>query len=205
MILNKISIALKVFFNSTFETNLPRNIKLLIFDGESVGELKNIIGNTKYFILETRINRIRKIYINKNIIFSIIKNFKKNNLINAYLLSVINEINPKVVFTFIDNSFKFSIFSKNENRRFQFVALQNGARYEHKIFNQLIKKKIEVNFRRFFIPNFLCFGQHEINDYQKNKQQIKKFFKVGSLKLSNYLHFKKKRKLKVKKNYWIFF
>ena len=42
MILNKISIALKVFFNSTFETNLPRNIKLLIFDGESVGELKNI-------------------------------------------------------------------------------------------------------------------------------------------------------------------
>ena len=143
MILNKISIALKVFFNSTFETNLPRNIKLLIFDGESVGELKNIIGNTKYFILETRINRIRKIYINKNIIFSIIKNFKKNNLINAYLLSVINEINPKVVFTFIDNSFKFSIFSKNENRRFQFVALQNGARYEHKIFNQLIKKKLK--------------------------------------------------------------
>lgn len=199
MILNKIFFFAKFFLNLKFKFDLPKNIELLIFDGESFDELKNVISDSKYFILETRINRIKKIYLNKNIIISIINNFKKNGFFNAYLLSVINQINPKIIFTFIDNSFKFSIFSQKKNKKYNFLALQNGARYEHKIYNQLTKKKIKNNFKRFFIPYFLCFGQHEINDYKKNKQQIKKFIKVGSLRLSNYLNFKKKNKIRIKK------
>ena len=43
-------------------------------------------------------------------------------------------------------------------------------------------------FDKFYIPYFLCFGQHEINEYKKNNIKVKNFFKVGSLRTSNFLH-----------------
>ena len=140
MKLNEIFLLIKVIFNSSIDSYPPKNIKLLIFDGESVGELRNVLSGFKYFILETRFHRIKKFYINRNIIFSIIRNYKKN-LFDAYLLSLIDEIKPKVIFTFIDNSHKFTEFSLNRKNQYNFVALQNGARYEHKITNKLLKKK----------------------------------------------------------------
>ena len=102
-------------------------------------------------------------------------------LFNSYLLGLIDEINPKVIFTFMDNGHRFSKFSELRKKNFKFVALQNGARYEHKIIN-LLKKKRKINFSRFSIPYYLCFGQHEIDDFKKTNQNIGKFKIVGSLK-----------------------
>ena len=96
-------------------------------------------------------------------------------------------IKPKVVFTFIDNSFKFSEFALLRKNKHKFIALQNGARYEHKILKILYDKKIINKKKNFFIPNYLCFGTNEIEDYKKHDQNIKKFTRVGSLKLSNFL------------------
>lgn len=201
MILGKIILFIKIIFKSNFKNRLPDNIKLLIFDGESINGLQNILKDFEYFVLETRFHRIKTIYFNKRIFFSIFKNLKKG-FYNAYLLSIIDEINPKVIFTFIDNSYKFSLFSKYRKNKYIFVALQNGARYEHKITNELIKKKIKSNSIKFNIPNFLCFGDYEVHDYKKNNQLVTNFLKVGSLKLSNYISFKKKNKIKIKKNFF---
>ena len=67
-----------------------------------------------------------------------------------------------------------------------------------KYLDYYIKKIIDKNHFKFHIPNFLCFGENEIKDYKKNKQLIKKFTKVGSLRISNYLNSKKiKRRKKV--------
>ena len=77
MNLDKIFLFIKVILNSSYESNLPKNIKLLIFDGESLNELQNVLNSFNFFVLETRFHRIKKFYVNKNIIFSIIKNIKK--------------------------------------------------------------------------------------------------------------------------------
>ena len=156
-----------------------------------------IISNSRLaWSIVSRIDRVREIYLSKEILYLIINNFQKN-IFNSYLLSIIDQINPKIIFTFIDNSYRFSEFSKLRANKYRFIALQNGARYEHKIIKNLQKKKIKTPIKKFNIPNFLCFGDHEIRDYNKTKQNVKNFYKVGSLKLANFLFKKKQNKKKL--------
>jgi len=187
--------ALKLLLKAKFVFCSPKNYNLLIFDDASIEELKNVLINYDYFILETRVERIKKIYLSLKIIFLCFKNYR-GNILSAYLLSLIDIIHPKVVFTFIDNSYKFSELAKLRHAKYKFVALQNGARYEHKTFRYLFQKKIiGHDFDKFYIPYFLCFGQHEINEYKKNNIKVKNFFKVGSLRTSNFLHLAKKKRI----------
>ena len=186
MIFIKLFKILKLILNAKYVFHEPKKKDLLIFDGESIEELKYILLDFEYHVLETRINRVRKIYITPKIIFLVLFNFKKK-LFNSYLLTLLDIIKPKVVFTFIDNSFKFSEFALLRKNKHKFIALQNGARYEHKILKILYDKKIINKKKNFFIPNYLCFGTNEIEDYKKHDQNIKKFSRVGSLKLSNFL------------------
>ena len=98
---------IKFFFNIKKIFKDPKNYDLVIFDDESIDELEAILKNRKYFILQSRVGRIEKIYISLNIIKNFIKNYK-NKISTAYFLTLLDIIRPKVVFTFIDNSFKFS-------------------------------------------------------------------------------------------------
>jgi len=186
---------IKVFFKVKIIFKDPKNYDLVIFDDESIDELGAILKNRKYFILQSRINRIDKIYISLNIIRNIIKNYKKK-ISTAYFLSLLDIIKPKVVFTFIDNSFKFSELAKLKNQKIKFIALQNGARYEHKEFEHLYKNKIiKYNFsENFFIPYLLCYGRYEIDDFKKHNIKVNDFSVVGSLRVSNFLLKKKKIK-----------
>ncbi len=190
----------KILFCIKLNFNIPQGKKIIVFDGTSLNQLNHIIKNFDHFVLETRFQRLKEFYISKKIIFSTLKNIKMG-FFNSYLLSLIDEINPKIILTFIDNSYKFSIFSKIKKNKYKFVAIQNGARYEHKIVNLLKKKKINVQLEKFSIPYFFCFGKNEINDYKKNNQNISKFNIVGSLRLSNFLiNQKNLEKIVVKKN-----
>ena len=197
--IKKILLILKILYNAKFIFSNPKNKELLIFDGNTSEELKYVISGFNYSILETRIDRVREIYLSKEIFYLIINNFQKN-IFNSYLLSIIDQINPKIIFTFIDNSYRFSEFSKLRGNKYKFIALQNGARYEHRIIKNLQKKKIKTPIEKFNIPNFLCFGDHEINDYNKTKQNVKNFYKVGSLKLANFLFKKKQNKKEIRIN-----
>ncbi len=176
----------KILFFAKFSFSIPKNREIIVFDDTSIEQLKPIIKNFNYFILETRFENLKNIYITKKIICSTLKNIKIG-FFNSYLLSLIDQVNPQLILTFIDNSHKFSIFAKIKNDNYKFVAIQNGARYEHKIVNLLKKKKINVELEKFFIPYFFCFGKNEIRDYKKNNQKVGKFDVVGSLRLSNFL------------------
>ena len=191
--MKKLILILKKIFNSKFYFKSPPKKKLVVFDGHSFEHLIHVLKKGECIILETRFERINKFYINKNIILKTIKN-ENNNFLSSYLLAVLDEINPKVVFTFIDNSFRFSEFSEIKKKNYEFVALQNGARYEHKILNEIHRKKIDkLNFKKFNISHFFCFGSYEIADYKKYNQSIDNFYRVGSLKLSNYMKAKKQK------------
>ena len=148
-----------------------------------------------YFVLKTRLNHINKIYISHTIVCNflinliIIKNFKI-----SYLVSLILEINPKIVVTNIDNSIDFSLVARRLFKKIKFLAIQNAARYQfdEPFYDANIKKK-------YFIPELACFGDYEKSLYKRHKIEVKKFFVIGSLTLSDYQ--KKKKKSFIDKKY----
>ena len=199
MKISKVFGLFKILFCVKFNFNIPQERKIVVFDGTSLDQLNHIIKNFDHFILETRIERLKELYITKKIIFSTFKNIKIG-FFNSYLLSLIDQINPRLILTFIDNSYKFSIFSKIKRNEYIFVAVQNGVRYENKIINLLKKKKINVELEKFFIPYFFCFGKNEMDEYKQNNQSIGEFNIVGSLRLSNFLTSQKNLEKVNKKN-----
>ena len=104
--LKKLSQILIKLTNSKLKYFLPKKIDLLIFDESSVEDLKYIVKNRKYFILQTRFESVSILYINFFLFFKTILKYR-GNLWSAYLISIIEYLKPKVVLSFIDNSFKF--------------------------------------------------------------------------------------------------
>ena len=146
----------KILFFAKFSFSIPKNREIIVFDDTSIEQLKPIIKNFNYFILETRFENLKNIYITKKIICSTFQNVKIG-FFNSYLLSLIEQVNPQLVITFIDNSHKFSNFAKIKKDDHKFVAIQNGARYEHKIANLLKKKKNKCRVRKILYSLFFLF------------------------------------------------
>jgi len=193
----KLLIKSKIILQSPLETDL------IIFDNESINELKHILKNRSYFVLKSRPNKIDTIYISPKIIYFFLIYFR-GNLNTAYQASLIRILCPKIVITFIDNSFKFFDLARIFRNKITFLAIQNAARYDIILHKHEYKKGIRKSdlTRSFFIPNFLCFGRYEIKHYKKHKINVETFQPVGSLRLANFLeHERNKIKKESKKIY----
>ena len=76
------------------------------------------------------------------IIINYFFNLNKNIKI-AYLISVIETIKPKVVLTFIDNSYYFAEITRSmRNKKIVFIAIQNAARIDIAEHDYFYKKGI---------------------------------------------------------------
>ena len=200
--LTKVFKVFKVFLKSKFIFKNPDNKKLIIFDDVIFNELRLILEKKKYFLLKNRYENINNIYITLKVILNFIK-FFKGNINTAYLASIINLVNPKVVLTFHDNSPKFHDLAKIFHKKISFIAIQQAARYDVIWKNYDYKKGLTKNLNKnFFLPIFLTFGLYEKKLYKNFNIDVKKYYTVGSLKLANFLEFlKQKKKHKVKKKY----
>ena len=197
----KLLLIFKLLLKAKFVFRNPQEHKLVIFDDESYMDMKNFIFNYNFFLLQTRAENINKVYLS----FQIIKYFFKHyngNIMTAYLSSLLEIVRPKVVLTNIDNSLKFFDIAKIFDKKINFVAIQNGARYDLKRYKRLYKvKKINSDLtKNYYIPNFLCFGQFEIDDYKENEIKVKNFSKVGSLQMANFFNYIEKNKISLKKS-----
>ena len=131
-----------VIIKSNFLLKSPKKTNLLIFDNESYETIKILLNNYSHEKLVVRKHYINEVYINFNIIFNTLI-YYRGNIFSSYLIALIKEINPKVIFTFIDNSIKFSELAKRFNKinkKIHFIALQNGSRFEL-LENQLLYRK----------------------------------------------------------------
>ena len=61
--IKKILLIFKILLNAKFIFSNPKNKELLIFDGNTSEELKYVISGYNYSILETRVARVRDIYL----------------------------------------------------------------------------------------------------------------------------------------------
>ena len=199
----------KLLLKSKFVFQNPQEHKLVIFDDESYMDMKDFISGYNFFLLQTRVENINKVYFSFRVIKYFFKyyikyffKYDKGIVMTAYLSSLLEIINPKVVITKIDNSFKFFDIAKIFDNKINFVAIQNGARYDirqHKHLYKVKKANSDLT-KNYYIPNFLCFGQFEIDDYKKNAIKVKNFSKVGSLALANFFHHIEKNKIPLKKS-----
>jgi len=199
--MKRIFLIIKLIFRSKIFFREPKTSKLVIFDDESTIDINNLIKKFDHFMMPNRIHHINKIYLSFKLIKLFIKNYK-GNIMTSYLVSLLEVIKPKAVVTFIDNSEKFSDLAKELSNKIKFVAIQNAYRFEiieNDYLYKIKKNKFNVN-KYFYIPNLLCFGQHDIDLYKKYKIKVKKFISIGSLRLSNALEYIKKNKIKLKKS-----
>ena len=194
--------------NLKIRFKLPKNSDLIIFDNVSLNDLEqNLLKDLSYFVLKTRHDEIKEIYFSLELFINFAKNFelffKKNiSLQDIYFLSLIEVLNPKIVFTIIDNSYQFSTIAQNiKNKKIKFIALQGAMRHVWQLQNYMFKKKLIKNDlnKKFNIPYYLCFSQFEKNQSKSLGLNIGKFKLVGSLRLANFLL--EIKNFKIKKNY----
>lgn len=185
--IKKIRIFIYILLNVKFHILKNVKKKYVIFDKEGIDYTTKILPDNSYFILETRPHDLKKFYISQKILLNFLKNYfiKKKNLFNSYLISVIEEVNPKIVITIIDNSLKFFEISRSLEKNYKFIAIQNSARYDILRYKFEYKKKIRESdlSKNFYLPNFYSFGDYERDHYLKNNIYVKNFSKIGSLKL----------------------
>ena len=189
-----------------FKIKTPQHKEIVIFDGTSLDDLKYIIYKKKFFVLENRKDRISTIYCSLNIIITFFFNFfllffKNKNLHTIYLFTLLEKINPKIVITSIDNSFKFAELAKLLSKKIKFVAIQNANRFDYAHNLYFFKKKLSAtNLNdKYFIPNFFCFGKHEINQIRKYKINIDQVYEVGSIRVANFFKHIELNKIKLQK------
>lgn len=184
--------------------NLPKKKELVVFDNTSFHDLENILKKRDYFVLKVRINQIDKIFLNVQIIKNIFRNLQiyklkniktKNILWSSYLISLISLLKPKLVISHIDNSRKFSEISKILNENIKFMTIQNAARYD-----LIIEKENSSKVDEFYIQNFCCFGDYEIELYKLLNIKVDNFIKIGSIRKSNFFDYVKRKKILLNKN-----
>ena len=166
---------IKILFRAKIIFVKPNQYPIIIYD--DVNDMfSNVLKKGQFIPLQVREYTINTIYLNYKIIQNSIKIYIENlrlhkiNFYTSYLISVILEINPKIVLTAIDNSIKFSEIAKILHKKICFIAVQNAARYDYDKFALLFKKKIiQKNLNeKYFIPHYYCFGEFEKKNCKKN-------------------------------------
>jgi surface carbohydrate biosynthesis protein len=168
---------------------------IVIYDCINSYELSKLFENENFFILSSRREQIKNLYLSKKIILFILKNFFKRKIKLNYMIALIEEINPKLVITGIDNSVEFSKLARFYYKKKIFVAVQAANR------GDIFGNYSNLN-KNFFLPFYFCFSEFDIKLFKKRKIKVNKYLITGSLKNSFY---KYKYKNVRKKNYDICF
>jgi surface carbohydrate biosynthesis protein len=149
----------------------PSRAKIVIFDSMQANVLIPLFKGEHYEIV---CGPEEEIYITPGIIFSTIRYaLKTRDLVMAYIIAVLDRIEPSIVVTFIDNSHLFQkVASCYKNARF--LAIQNGSRF----FDMENPPGSPV----IYHSEFVCFGRYEVDQYTRQGAIVEKFYPAGSLK-----------------------
>ena len=91
---------LRNFQNFKISFKTPSHSEILVFENFQINELRHILKNRDYFVLDYRVDASITFFVTYKIIKDTIK-FYKGNMYTAYLSSIISIVNPKLVLTFL--------------------------------------------------------------------------------------------------------
>ena len=176
-ILRKFLILWELLFKVKINWGNPKKCRYIIFDDDSLEVISKVIPKDEYFVITTRVPKLKEIYLSKEIMIYILKNLFNNSLKINYISCLIKLIKPEKIITWIDNSIEFHYIHKLFNKsNIAFYALQNAIR------NEIYYK--ELFSLGNYSGNYFCFGDYEINAIKKNSfisPQLK-LRAIGSLK-----------------------
>ena len=121
-------------------------------------------------------------------LYSLLKKVANNGVTSTSLLAaIIEELNPKVVITFIDDN-KFMGPLQTLFPEKLIISIQNGLRLNDPNYRPLGKY--------LSFPNYFGFGEHELSMMKVKNASVAEYYSVGSLRMGIFLtHFyKPKRK-----------
>lgn len=192
----KLKKIIKILLSSKIIFKKPKKTDLVVLDEQGADRLKLLTKNYNHYVLPIRYQSVNELNFSFVVINFLLKNLKKTRLSTAYFCSMIEALRPKLIITSIDNSLQVSNIAKILDKKFNFLAIQNAARYE---FDEYGKNHAS----KFYIPELACFGNFEKYLYRKHNIKVKKFFVTGSINLSNYVNFIRANKKKnlIKKKY----
>lgn len=156
----------------------PKEFEYIIFDDQSLGVIDKILPSKNFFVITSRIDSFRNIYLTKEIVKYIFKNIFNNSIKINYIMCLIKLIKPKKIITLIDNSVDFHIIYKLLHKSdISFYAIQNAFR------NEIYLKNIFSISN--YSGNYFCFGDYEINSIKNNisyKSNLR-LKAIGSIKI----------------------
>ena len=185
---------LKILFKSSFSFKNLGKKEVILFDCDNTKYIKKFFKKENTFTLSVRLNRIKVIYLNKKVVLFILKNLFNNKLKTNYLLSLIEQIKPKLLVTHIDNSQDFYLVAKSIHKKISCLAIQQAHRAD---LNTNPYKEI----KNIFIPNLFCFSDYDKILFRNNKVNVSKFYSTGSLNLAYAFNYLKKNKIKKQQIY----
>ena len=94
-VFRKLLILIDLLIKTKIMWRKPKKFKYIIFDNQSLGSIDKILPLKSFFVLTTRIQSFKEIYINKEIILYVFKNIFKNSVKINYFCCLINIIKPK--------------------------------------------------------------------------------------------------------------
>jgi len=172
-----------------FKICLKNPIKndIIVFDETNSHLITDLVLNgLKPYVYKVRsgiifISPIIILYFIKSLInfnWQILRTSKKKlraiiiELLYHYHFVCFQFISPKVVITFIDNSGIFHWLCKNYKDA-EFFAIQNGSRSDWEL------NVVDIN--SYYLTNYFCFGNYDIDRFNNSKIEVKNYFPIGSL------------------------
>ena len=139
----------------------PKEFEYIIFDDQSLGVIDKILPPKSFFVITSRVENLKEIYLTKEVIKYIFKNIFNNSIKINYITCLIKLIKPKKIITLVDNSVDFHIIYKLFHKSdISFYAIQNAFR------NDIYLKNIFSISN--YSGNYFCFGDYEINSIKNN-------------------------------------
>jgi hypothetical protein len=177
---------LKKIFNFKIFVTKPKQNKILVYDSVSEKFANILFSKNSYSFYDVRFESIN-IYVLLKTFF----NSGLSNLITNYKLNYFRFVNPKIIYTSIDNNIGFYRLKKIFPKAY-YISDQNGIR-DNKFFLDC-KKFLKNGTEKLVSDIFFCFGN---NDKKKIHQIIKtKIFILGNTKNNQILIKKNDERIK---------
>ena len=157
--------------------SLPKKKDVLLYDRHGLSLIEKLFNKDQIEIVDTRYESINLIILFKNII-----NFKFKKI--DYILSYIEQVDPKIVVTYNENYPQFYKIANETSKKT--LAIQRSMRS----FNNDIFQYLEDNTKKNGIlsaTNFFCFNNQAKRIYEK---YIKSNYEIIGCPISNF-HLKK--------------
>lgn len=167
----------------------PKKNEILIYDKKSLTHAIILFPKKNFTYFATRMENINVYVVLKVLLKKGFKNFYRN-----YKCLFFNLVEPKIVYTSIDNDQGFYKLKENCYSKAMYISDQNGMR--DNLFCEAAKKYFQKYNKKFYSDIIFSFGN---NEKKKLKKVISgKIYPLGATKNNFYYNKSKKRKKRIK-------